>query len=260
MKILLFSDLHYFGGDVATARFDPEKKLVRYAMPMLEELIRIANEEYRPDLCVNLGDLIQDDYDLEKDLAVFAQVHRKLGEFVCPCQTVLGNHDLKMMDSIEQLQPIVGNVASCSQDVQGVHLVFLQPQLRPELGIRRGGCYKTQYISGETIAWLEKDLAENTLPALVFLHFPLSEDETVEDACLFLKNRAEVKEVLKKAPNLLAVFAGHQHAPKYFPEDGVDYFLASSLLPSVDQPWGEYLEIAVLGGKLQVTRKSIPIS
>ena len=173
MKILLFADLHYFGGDIRTAIFDTNKKLVRHAMPMLERLIEIANEEFRADLCVNLGDLIQDDRDKQRDMEVFSYVYQKLSDFPCPCCSILGNHDLKMMDSIEEMEAIMGHKATYSMDVQGYHLIFLSPQLRPELGIRRGGCYKTQYISGETIEWLEKDLAENTLPALVFLHFPL---------------------------------------------------------------------------------------
>lgn len=263
MKILLFADLHYFCGDISTANFDTNKKLVRYAMPMLQRFIQIANEEYPADLCVNLGDLIQDDRDKQRDLKAFSQVYQKLSDFRCPCYSILGNHDLKMMDCIEDLAPIVGNVDSYSLDVQGYHLVFLQPQLRPELGIRRGGSYKTQYLSEETIAWLEKDLAENKLPALVFLHFPLSEDATVEDECLFLKNRAEVKSALKNAKNLLGVFAGHQHKAKYFEEDGVSYWLSGALVPAregEETPCGEYLQIELVDKTVQVCTKKIPIS
>lgn len=260
MKILLFSDLHYFGGDIGTAIFDTNNKLVRYAMPMLNRVVQIANEEYYPDLCVNLGDLIQDDRDKQRDLETFSMVYGKLSEISCPCHTVLGNHDLKMMDSMEDLKPVIGCVDSYSLDIHGCHLVFLQPQLRPELGIRRGGSYKAQYISDETIGWLEQDLAANKLPSLVFLHFPLSEDEGLEDECAFLKNRAEVKAVLKRDENLLAVFAGHQHKPKYFEEDGVRYFLAGSLIPGADHPWGEYLEIKLQGRHLEVCRKNISMS
>ena len=35
MKLLIFADLHYFGGDISTAIFNTEKKQVQYALPML---------------------------------------------------------------------------------------------------------------------------------------------------------------------------------------------------------------------------------
>lgn len=260
MKILLFSDLHCFSGDLETSIFNRNKKLVQYALPMLERLIEIANEEYRPDLCVNLGDLIQDDRDKQQDLDTFSDVYQKLSAFDAPCYSILGNHDLKMMDSLDELETIMGHVATWSMDVQGYHLVFLSPELRPELGIRRGGSYKCQYLSRDTIAWLEKDLAENALPALVFVHFPLSEDPSVTDVCAFMANRAEVKAVLEKDKNLLAVFAGHQHAAKYFEENGVRYFLAGAMVPSQEGeeiPCAEYLQIELSGKELQVERKYI---
>ena len=43
MKILVFADLHYFGGTVKT--FNTERKLVQFALPMLKALIKVAEEE-----------------------------------------------------------------------------------------------------------------------------------------------------------------------------------------------------------------------
>ena len=65
MKILVFTDLHYYGGD--NPIFNTAKKLVQYALPMLDELIKIAENE-NVDFVVNLGDIIQDTCDKEKDI------------------------------------------------------------------------------------------------------------------------------------------------------------------------------------------------
>ena len=40
------------------------------------------------------------------------------------------------------------------------------------------------------------------------LDFPLVDHEAVQDQCMYLKNRVLVKEVIKKAPNMKAVFPG----------------------------------------------------
>ena len=259
MKLLIFGDLHYFGGDISTARFDPEKKQVRYALPMLELVMKTCDA----DVCVNLGDLIQDDYDKQRDLGVFARIHERLAHFPCPCCSILGNHELKMMDAITDMEAVLGHKATYSLDLQGYHLVFLSPEVRPELGIRRGGCYKAQYLGDSTIRWLENDLAENKLPALVFTHYPLAEDDTEEDPLMFMKDRAQVKEILKNDPNVLAVFSGHQHVAKAFVEDGVHYFLTGALRPAPDESGtvcGEYMEAVVEGGSLEVTNKKIPVS
>ena len=259
MKLLIFADLHYFGGDISTAIFNTEKKQVRYALPMLAHLIANCDA----DLCVNLGDLIQDDRDKEKDLECFARTLEKLSGFSCPCHSILGNHELKMMDTLGEMEAVLGHAATYSLDFRGYHLVFLSPEVRPELGTARGGCYKAQYLGEPTIKWLAEDLAKNRLPALVFTHYPLAEDEAEEDPLMFMKDRAQVKEILKNDPNVLAVFSGHQHVAKAFMEDGVRYFLTGALCPAPDESGtvcGEYMEAVVEGGSLEVTNKKIPVS
>ena len=259
MKLLIFGDLHYFGGDISTARFDPEKKQVRYALPMLEHVIKACDA----DVCVNLGDLIQDDYDKQRDLEVFAHIHERLAHFPCPCHSILGNHELKMMDSIGDMEAVLGHEATYSLDLHGYHLVFLSPEVRPELGIRRGGCFKAQYLGDSTIRWLEQDLAENKLPALVFTHYPLAEDETVEDPLMFMKDREAVKAILRNDPNLVAVFSGHQHVAKAIEEDGVRYFLVGALVPAPKEDGivsGEYMQVELSGRGITVTNERIPLS
>ncbi len=259
MKLLIFGDLHYFGGDISTARFDPEKKQVRYALPMLEHVMKACDA----NVCVNLGDLIQDDYDKQRDLEVFARIHERLAHFPCPCHSILGNHELKMMDRIEDMEAMLGHKATYSLDLHGYHLVFLSPEVRPELGIRRGGCYKAQYLGERTIQWLADDLAKNRLPALVFTHYPLAEDETVEDPLMFMKDREEVKAILRRDSHVLAVFSGHQHVAKEFTEDGVRYFLTGALCPAPDESGnvcGESMEVTLSGSDLTAANRVIPVA
>ena len=116
--------------------------------------------------------------------------------------TVLGNHDLKMMNSRKEVEDIISyENATFSLDIKGYHLVFLCTDIRNELGNEHGGIYKTQYVSEKELAWLEKDLEKNILPTVIFTHFGIAEVDLTgnfwfekdHDGAV-LKNNEEVKE------------------------------------------------------------------
>ena len=258
MKILVFADLHYFGGTAKT--FNTERKLVQFALPMLKALIKVAEEE-KVDLAVNLGDLIQDDNDKQRDLDALAMLFDMLKGFSCPCYSVLGNHDLKMMDSLSEVECLTGQESTTfSMDLHGYHLVFLTTELRPELGRDRGGSYKTQYLAESTLRWLEKDLAKNTLPYFLFSHFSIAEDDRVTDECMFMKNREAVKKIVYADGRLQAVLAGHQHAPKTVDEGGVTHYIVGSPTTCFDGsgiPLGVYRMIETDGDRFTVEERRI---
>ena len=262
MKVIVFADLHYFAGDLETAIFNTKKKLVRYALPFFDKLCARAGDCHA-DLCVNLGDSIQDTQDQDGDLRALDFIFKKLQNMPCPCYSILGNHDLKMMNSREEAEAVMGYESSTySLDVGGYHLVFLTTEVRAELGTLRGGCYKTQYMSEREIEWLRCDLENNSLPTIIFTHFPLAEDESIDDDCMFMKNRADVKEIIKKDKNILAVFSGHQHTTKFIEEDGVKYYLLGSLIAlneATGAPDGVYFELTLDGEKLAVEEYHIEV-
>lgn len=263
MKILVFADVHYFGGDIKTAKFNTEKKLVRYALPLLEKLTEKVNREYADDdICVNLGDIIQDMNNKEDDIRCLTFMFEKLKGINCKCYSVLGNHDVKMMDHISEVESIMGSKSTFSVDAGGYHLVFLTTEVRPELGLGRGGCYKAQYMSDETIQWLKEDLAQNELPCMIFTHYGLAEDDEISDECLFMKNRADVKEIIRNDKNIAAVFSGHQHITKTIEEDGVKYYLLGSFTGCSEKagvPEGIYFEIDTADGNLTIDTRRIEL-
>lgn len=67
-KIVVFSDLHYAPEKPINNGSIIERKLMEYAEPLLEELIDKINNEIRPDLILNLGDLVEDFNDHDKDI------------------------------------------------------------------------------------------------------------------------------------------------------------------------------------------------
>lgn len=258
MKILVFADLHYYGGDVKN--FNSERKLVEFAVPILNELIQTAQRE---QVCavVNLGDIIQDAGNKESDIKSLEYMFGCLKEFKCPCYSVLGNHDLKMMDSLKDVEPIMGCDSSrYSVDIGGFHLVFLTTDVMPELGTARGGSYKTQNLSQQGLEWLKNDLENNNLPSLLFTHFPLVYDEAVRDECGYMKNREDVKEIIRADKNIRAVFSGHCHTPKVLEENGIKHYVVGSPTTSLKAdgiPMGVYRIIETVGDDIITTEHRI---
>ena len=262
MKIIAFADVHYFGDDIDKAIFDTNKKLVRYALPLTDKLIDLVNADPAVTLCVNLGDIIQDTQSKEKDMECLRFMFERLGRIQCPCYSILGNHDLKMMDTVEEVEQILGQRSTGSVNVGGYHLVFLTTEVRPELGLDRGGCYKAQYLSAQTLAWLKGDLEQNDLPCVIFTHYGLAEDSDVADECMFMKNRADVKALIRGDKNVRAVISGHQHKTKMLVEDGVPYYLVGSMTACSEQPGvpdGVYMTLTTDGNELQVTTHRIAL-
>lgn len=85
MKILVFADVHSYAEDISMALFNTNKKLVQYVVPLLEGLIDTVNDKQTVDVCVNLGDLIQDANDRDKDIKALEFMFQKLEEMTCPC-------------------------------------------------------------------------------------------------------------------------------------------------------------------------------
>lgn len=260
MKIIVFSDVHYFSADMETAIFNKTEKRVEYSLPMLDEITEKANTDPKADLAVNLGDLIQDTTEHDGDIKALGFMFERLKRIKCPCYSILGNHDLKMMDSVEEVEKLLGYKSTYSLNKGGWHLVFLTTEVRPELGTGRGGCYKAQYLSDEHLKWLAEDLSKNTLPCLIFTHYALAEDESVSDECMFMKNRASVKEIINSNKNVKAVFSGHLHKSDMITENGIPYYLVGSPiadLKHLGRPDGAYVEINLDGEEVRVTEHFI---
>ncbi len=267
-KLLIFSDIHYAPEKPVNNGSIIDRKLTEYAIPLLKQLIDKINKDIKPDVAINLGDLVEDFNDHDKDIINLNFIWNMLKNIEVPFYSLAGNHDLRSMSSRTEVEQIMGYKHSTfSVDMLGYHFVFLGLDVNEDMGKEAGGIYKTQFISKEDLEWLRVDLRNNTLPSLVFVHFGLAEDEMKGNwwfgSCpeeALLKNRKEVKEILKKDKNLLAVFSGHQHWTKKIQEDGINYYVVGSLTENIHDdgiPDGVYFEVTLEGNKIEVKEKHI---
>ncbi|MBR3134296.1 MAG: metallophosphoesterase [Clostridia bacterium] len=256
MKLVVFSDVHYLD-----RKYHGTRKLTDYCLPLLDELIDRINNEIKPDVCICLGDIIQDTLNHDDDIKNMKFIWKKLNEIEVPFYTCIGNHDLKMMKSRKEVEEILGyDNANFSVDIEGYHLILLSTEVRNELGHEHGGIFKTQFMSEKDIEWLEKDVKKTSKPTILFTHYGLAEDdfkgnywfEEDHDGAL-LKNRDAIKRIIRENDNIIGVFTGHQHWSKQILEDDVQYNIVGSLIENINDdgiPDGVYFEVDAIGNNI----------
>lgn len=262
MKIILFSDPHYGPTAKGVNSQGVKRKLNELATVMADKMIAEINRR-KPSAAILLGDLIEDVLDHDADVENLSFIWNHFKKIEVPFYSVVGNHDLRTLTREEATKILGYNNLTFSVNLEGYHLVFLGLTSLIEMSSAEGGIVKTRRMSDADLQWLENDLKNNRLPALVFLHYGLAEDdmkgnwwfsENKESA--LLQNRKEVKTILERNQEVFAVFSGHQHWTKHIRENGIDYYLLGSLVEDTagtGTPEGIWLEVDLDGKKLKIT-------
>lgn len=267
-RIVIFSDLHYAPEKPINNGSKIERKLMEYAEPLLEKIIYEINENIKPMLVLNLGDLVEDFNDHDKDIINLKYIWEKFQKINVPFYSCIGNHDLRSMESRSEVEEIMGyNHSTFSFNIEGIHVVILGTFVNNDIGTAEGGIFKTQFISTEDLEWLKKDLQNNELPSIVCLHFGVAEDEMKGnwwfESCpetALLGNRKELKEIIKNDKNIIAVFSGHQHWTKRIIEDEVPYYVIGSMTENINNdgiPDGVYFIVELDKNSIDVIEKHI---
>lgn len=268
-KLVVFSDIHYLDKGPEKLDFNLTRKLTQYSIEIIENLIDRINGE-RPDVSICLGDLIEDTFNHDRDIANYIYIWNKLKNIQVPFYSVIGNHDLRTMNSRKELEGIMKyDNATFSFDLKDYHFVILATDIREDLGGDDGGIYKAQCMSEKEINWLKEDLAKNKLPCVIFMHFGLAEDKQIGNYWFeenpengLMNNRQAIKEIIKIDDNVIAIFNGHQHWTKQLKEDEKHYYVVGSLTDNMDMlgiPDGIYLEVELEDRDIKIKEKHIKV-
>ena len=268
LKVVMFSDLHYAPERPINNGSVIDRKLTDLALPLLDKLIEKINNKIKPDVVFNLGDLVEDFNDKNQDLVNLSFIWNKFKDIKVPFYSLIGNHDLRSMDSRTEVEKIMGyNHSTFSFDIKGYHFVLLGLDVNNKIGHEYGGIYKTQFISNKDLEWLKEDLKNNKLPCVVLSHFGVAEDDMKGNwwfeknpSHALLGNRKELKEILKADKNLIAVFSGHQHWTKFNIEDNISYYVIGSMTENINDdnvPDGIYFEIELNDKNISILENHI---
>jgi hypothetical protein len=225
----IVTDCHYADADPAGTRFYRESRV------KLSECVARMNAE-KVAFLAELGDLKDQNNPPRESrtLEYLQSIEAVLAEFGGPRYHVLGNHD---MDSLSK-QQFLSHVENTGIDATRshysfslfggyLHFVVLDANYTADGQDYDHGHFdwRDANIPAEEIDWLEQDLAAPTGPVVVFIHQRLDGTGPV-----YVRNAAEVRQVLEACGRVVAVFQGHHHEGGYNCLGGIPYYTLPALV------------------------------
>lgn len=200
------------------------------ALPLLKEFrTHVSTGNF--DLVVDLGDRISN-VDHDTDLQLEAEVISVFEGIDVPREHILGNHDLHYISAKENEQILKRPLESHSIDLKGKHLVFWQHDLS-------GDFPESPIPSQADLGWLQADLANTNLPAVIFTHVPLNSGAMAGNfyfqnntSAATLRHTEKAREIIEAAGNVVLCIAGHVHWNDSSTIDGIRYLTLQSLSES----------------------------
>jgi len=223
----IVTDCHYADADTQGTRF------YRESLDKLSECVALMNTE-KVDFLIELGDFKdQDKPPVEQNTLSYLQtVEKAFKRFNGPSYHVLGNHD---MDSISKMQflkrvdntKIDTNRSYYSFDSYGLHYIVLDANYSTDNTDYDHGNFDwtDANIPPKELDWLRKDLAAAPGAVIVFIHQLLDGTGSV-----YVKNAAQVRQILEASGKVFAVFQGHHHSGSYNNIAGIHYYTLKAVI------------------------------
>ncbi len=229
LTIGIVTDLH-FGPE---ARWQGKlRKLTHQAPELTRAVVRVMNDEVRPDLLVNLGDDIEDE-SRETDLVRYGECQSILRTARAPLVNVAGNHDLVHMnrEDLSRFWQRSGPLYYAF-DLGGWRFVVLHTLEKQDVEVR---------VPDTQIEWLRAELAAAGTPVIVLMHHSASEQD-VEDSrwwpgrahMALVKERGELRRAFEQSGRVRAVFNGHLHWNHLDVIGGIPYVTLQSLIENME--------------------------
>lgn len=222
LSIGLIADIHYGS--------DKKSKLGSKAIELLQPIINQFNS-LNLDLVIDLGDRINN-CENEEDKRNLYAVANEFMNMHCPRVHMLGNHDVKNVEVLDQEKILMCNLNNYVIVINGWQLIFLNE----DIYFKNDGFYFSQ----ATLEFVKSVLLTTEMPCIVFSHLPFSSSSMVgnyyfEEKFSFAyeyKNANEMRAIIRQYGNVVAVVTAHVHWNSIVTIDGIHYLTVQSLTES----------------------------
>jgi len=218
VRVGLISDIHWRN---TSLRELPSLEVLK---PKVDDFIDSMNDEFRPDLIIQMGDVacsLSDEgandtwvnettylYRLGSVLGYLEHTGGSEGQGLeAQLFNVIGNHEYRMPEwNRSAIHRALGfeslEETWYSLEISGLSFIMLNT------GYTSGEVYNHSIPPAE-IAWLGNVLADSTKPTFVFMHIPVTNGtgQTYDST----EGQADLRRLIEDDPDVVAVFYGHCH-------------------------------------------------
>ncbi len=240
MKIVIINDVHV---GKPLMHGDKARSSSEVVMNMFESFLQDLVIRHRPDLVINMGDLIRSETS-NVDLDRYHKLMSQYSLLQIPVVHLIGNHEIKRLqfEDIEAAWRSHG----FEQDRFGLRSFGDVDVIWLGIDQEEKGS-KNFILPPKQLAWLKQTLNGSTKQTLIFIHCPIDDqdvsgnffyeflDGRKKDG-LFLKNQNAVRELIQARQNVIAVFQAHLH---YFHArilDGISYITCPAMNDNICGP------------------------
>lgn len=234
MKFAIINDMH-IGPEESGYAKGVHRKLTGASVRLVKRFVKDMNAHEKPEFVVCLGDLIEDVNNREVDIDFFQNAIGLLKPLEMPLYCLVGNHDVRTLSQDEIAKMLGYERMYYSFDQDGYHFVALSFEMtgnhtKDVTDIRAE-------VPPAQMDWLSYDLSKTKKPTVIFIHYPLPDDDLVgnfwfhgETKHALIGNRSEVRKLLEDAGNVKAVISAHQHWNRMHVHNDIPYFTVTSLV------------------------------
>ncbi len=244
VRVGMLTDLHYADKPPAGTRY------YRETLTKLEEAAQ-QFEQQRPQLVIELGDLIDAADTVETELSYLKRIQRSMAALPGQKHYVLGNHCVETLTKQEFLGEVGQERSYYSFDAGGVHFVVLDACFRSDFVPygRKNSRWDDANLPAAELDWLRSDLEAAAGPVIVLIHQRLDVQNHYG-----VKNAADARKLLEQSGKVLAVFQGHSHKNDYREIEGIHYVTLAAMIEGSGPENNSYSVLDVFdGGALRLT-------
>ena len=241
----IITDSHYADIDNKGTRY------YRDSIAKVREAIDLFNDSDL-DFIIELGDMkdMAPGNDAKETIGYLQNIEKEFRKFHGPVYHVLGNHDMDCLSKEEFLATVrnhgkADGKAYYAFTSKGVRFIVLDANYNEDMSDYCRGNFKwtSAWIPQEQLDWLESDLKSNKgRPVVIFVHQMLDSFTDVTTK-VFVRNAAQVREILENHPQVLAVFQGHHHPGHYSVRNGIHYFTLKGM---IEKGWPQHNSYAIV--------------
>ncbi len=207
-------------------------KLTNRAPEELEKVVTYMNDVYQPDIVVGGGDYIESSaVKPETAKRQLREINAIFSRLTAPRLYALGNHDMRSLAKDEVLSILGLSEAHTLRDIGQWRLVVIDTNFnKSDDSHRNAKAYTVGYVSRQELEWLEQAVTTDR-PTIVFSHHsPVSTYNIDNVLTENITNAYELRSVLERHSNVVAVVSGHTPRPQFHEYAGISYFVGDTLV------------------------------